>query len=492
MVRKVMSLFLATTLLMLWVPSAFAATNNSVDRVPHVKDSHEFDENFFVRLRIEEAYPNHFGTENQHFRIHLHNAEWYDDSHPLNASRIGTQTMTRGGASVVAVRRVTSTIMDVTLRSDGSTDEKALWVIPLFTKVTGAGYATVTIDGRDSMVSSGTYSFAYGVGRSDDLKIQLDVTMPVGEHRQMPVGYEFGTENPVKLLIQENRAGAFGPTARSFQLRLEKALWFADSFANLNVSAMDQNSHVLSGKNAAIQQISKRNDQVIEITVHPGVFSGDKMMLEVPLYFKIAEPGEVSLNMSLVGSSIREQRYVVGQALLEDRDRDGVGKKDEDYVKDSSDKDTYKDKDNHIDQDKEPHYKVVQFFIDKKYYVLDGTIIETDVAPYIKVFDDGLGRTMVPLSFASTALGSDSVEWIAEERKVIIRKGADRVALTIDSSALDMNGEVILMDVPAEIVDIGDGLGRTMIPIAYVAQAFQVEYVWDDVLRAVTFMKPVE
>ena len=126
--------------------------------------------------------------------------------------------------------------------------------------------------------------------------------------------------------------------------------------------------------------------------------------------------------------------------------------------------------------------KVVKFTIGQQTYVKGGATVPTDVTPYIK--DD---RTMVPIAFVAPALGTDPPVWIPDSQMVKISRGDDLIMITIGSKELVVNGKVLMMDTAAEIKDIGDGGGRTMLPIAFIARALNVGYQWDEETKSVDF-----
>lgn len=73
-------------------------------------------------------------------------------------------------------------------------------------------------------------------------------------------------------------------------------------------------------------------------------------------------------------------------------------------------------------------------------------------------------RTMVPLRFITEALGATLV-WDGNERSISLALGSDSVVLWIDRSDAQVNGKIIFMDVPAQIVN-----GTTLVPIRFVAE----------------------
>lgn len=131
--------------------------------------------------------------------------------------------------------------------------------------------------------------------------------------------------------------------------------------------------------------------------------------------------------------------------------------------------------------------ETVVFTIGQKSYLKGNEVIKTDIAPYIKEIGGGLGRTMVPVAFVAPALGSEPAQWFPNDRSVLITKGEKKVRIFIDSKDLLVNGEKMQMDAAAEIVDVGSGGGRTMLPIAFIARALEVGYEWFGETKEVNF-----
>jgi hypothetical protein len=129
----------------------------------------------------------------------------------------------------------------------------------------------------------------------------------------------------------------------------------------------------------------------------------------------------------------------------------------------------------------------IAFQADQMGYWESGAWIPTDVAPYIDH-----GRIMVPVAHASRALGAD-VTWDGVTKTVSVTHGDDLITLVIGSHALMKNGELLMeMETPAVIQDLGNGLGRTMLPVSRLARALDVEYTWDADIRTATFLPMAE
>lgn len=105
---------------------------------------------------------------------------------------------------------------------------------------------------------------------------------------------------------------------------------------------------------------------------------------------------------------------------------------------------------------------------------LNGEFLTFDQPPVI--IDD---RTLVPFRTILEALGA-SVNWIAEERKVLANRGDIQISLIIDSNVLTKNGIDTEIDVPAKIVN-----DRTMVPARAISVALGAAVDWDPVTRTV-------
>jgi len=106
---------------------------------------------------------------------------------------------------------------------------------------------------------------------------------------------------------------------------------------------------------------------------------------------------------------------------------------------------------------------------------IDGTSLIMDVEP--KLVD---GRTLVPLRAIFEALGAE-VDWDPQTRTVTGTRDDTVVVLTVGSTTPTVNGQVVPIDVPAQIVN-----DRTLVPLRFVAESFGVEVYWDGSTRTIT------
>lgn len=97
-----------------------------------------------------------------------------------------------------------------------------------------------------------------------------------------------------------------------------------------------------------------------------------------------------------------------------------------------------------------------------------GVPVEFDQPPVLKD-----GRTLVPVRAISEALGA-LVDWDEPTQTVTATLGDTVVKLVINSNQILVNGEVVEIDVPAEIIN-----SRTLIPVRALSEAFGCNVQWD-------------
>jgi hypothetical protein len=89
------------------------------------------------------------------------------------------------------------------------------------------------------------------------------------------------------------------------------------------------------------------------------------------------------------------------------------------------------------------------------------------------------GRTMVPLRAIFESLGA-KVEWDSSTQTVTATKDDIKVVLTINSNEAWVNGNKVMLDVPAKLIN-----EKTMVPIRFVSEALGADVKWDDYSKSV-------
>ncbi len=105
---------------------------------------------------------------------------------------------------------------------------------------------------------------------------------------------------------------------------------------------------------------------------------------------------------------------------------------------------------------------------------LNGEKLQSDVDPVI--ID---GRTLVPVRIITENLGA-TVEWFGERREVLVSRDDISVLMGIDYSNVIVNGATESIDVAPTIID-----GRTMVPIRFLAEKFDLNVFWNGETRSV-------
>lgn len=94
------------------------------------------------------------------------------------------------------------------------------------------------------------------------------------------------------------------------------------------------------------------------------------------------------------------------------------------------------------------------------------------------------GRTLVPLRVIFESLGA-TIEWIDETQTAVARKGETEIRISIDNTQMQKNGETVVLDVPARMVN-----DRTMVPVRAVSEGMGAKVDWDDTLWRVLIQSP--
>lgn len=83
-------------------------------------------------------------------------------------------------------------------------------------------------------------------------------------------------------------------------------------------------------------------------------------------------------------------------------------------------------------------------------------------------------RTLVPVRFIAESLGGE-VSWDDATKKVGIVLGEKTIELVLGKAELTVNGEVTVLDVPAQSIE-----GRTMLPLRAVTESLGMKVFWDN------------
>lgn len=247
--RKLFAILVIAMMLMTLLPvTAFAASDNSVNKVPQVSKDDEFtDENTAPFLRIKEKNKGDFSS-GDYFELSLTNAEWNKDADKLQAA-INSNASTNVN---VTVDRISKKLLGITIGAPDA--DGSVIIVPMLTKITAEDEAKVTIDPRDSAVTGGTYVFAVASAGATITTIEKVNTF----------GGRYGKLAPIR--IDETRIGALGYETQTIKLKLPpKYSWAANGGAEAKINPKSG----LAGSGKGALTVEPDNKRTLTFTFTP-------------------------------------------------------------------------------------------------------------------------------------------------------------------------------------------------------------------------------
>ena len=107
--------------------------------------------------------------------------------------------------------------------------------------------------------------------------------------------------------------------------------------------------------------------------------------------------------------------------------------------------------------------------------IFNGEKMEFDTAPLIKD-----GRTLVPMRAVFEAFGA-AVAWEPTTKTVTASRNGTTITLEIDSPILKINNAVLVLDVPAQIIE-----NRTYVPLRAISECLSCSVDWNGETQTVT------
>ncbi|MCX6087489.1 MAG: GH25 family lysozyme [Caldiserica bacterium] len=123
----------------------------------------------------------------------------------------------------------------------------------------------------------------------------------------------------------------------------------------------------------------------------------------------------------------------------------------------------------------DPNQHIITLSVGSLVAHLDGQIVTLDTPPVIVG-----SRTLVPLRPIIEGLGG-AITWVPETRSVEVGFNGTILLLQIGNRTAVVNGEAVVLDVPAAIMN-----GRTMLPVRFVSERLGAEVQWEESTKTVT------
>lgn len=226
--RKSLAFLLALVMILTLVPAgAFAATSNSVDKVPTVAQDGDFTTTLSFKVG-----PGNFSSATQAIKLSLENAEWEDATVTVGPTTASTIAVGFIGATHAAGSPTLISATDTTAEFEFETTANMAVnnIVELTLKLTAGdndGEVKVKVDGLDSSVSSGTYTVAVvGAG-----KTTATVTGTLGSTWR-------GTFTGAPIEIRENAINSVNATTQVLRLTLPKGVTWGSVVGAGNMGAV--------------------------------------------------------------------------------------------------------------------------------------------------------------------------------------------------------------------------------------------------------------
>lgn len=403
--------------------NAFAYTENRVTKDLAVKVDKEITGASAPALVIDEC--DDFGAyngETVEFSLVLSNAQWLYD---------GSGVIENG----IRYSVISSNEMMVSVDTNEYDAVSRGISIPLYTKVTDTGYATVTVDPKDSPVSSGTYVFAHS-GYPD-----MEIKISASEEKNSAFNISINDEYPYQVV-----------NGRIYELKLSNGFVFTGKadvkatgkYSGITEFSVDKNKSVAYIKLDSTSATGSGTINISNIGIEPS---------------ETSKEGEIQLSINAINNSGLSKTIYLGSYTPDNTDT---------TTKDS-DKEENKCNENATTGDTAD---IIKFTVGSQIYYVDSIMYKTDVKPYI----NSQNRTMVPLRAAANAFGisDDNIKWVeGEKRGVEINFDGKEIFVPADKSNgnyIEINGVKTETDSTAEIRD-----SRTYLPLRSISAALGID-----------------
>lgn len=484
--------------------SAFARTENHVDKVVSVKEGTVFTGNNAPRIIIGSSDDH---IDNFKFGLSLSGAEWnYEDSGVLQKG--------------VTYEKMTDTWLIVSVNlgtEDGEFNAAAEnLAIPLVCEITGGGDITVSVGGYDTTVSSGTYTFAKCIDGATTIEI-AEVATVVDDVilADIVISDEssFAMEAGDKITLQLDNnftfkdAGEIKTTGKfdgnvSYEINgssSSKAVITVESDTD-KVSGKIVLSNVVieKGKNSAYGPVDiKMNYNGATASLQVASF-GKLVDADTPITIKNIDQYETTPELSGQGAAgktiqVKLDGEIIGTTVISDGGEWSIGYPvnweplatgthviQAGYYRASMNKVTkevFKDFETRTNENK------IVVSIGSSHMMVGQESVYLDAPAYI----DQNNRAMLPLRAVANALGitDDQIEWDPATKVVTLTQGeGTKVEVSVGSKMIAVNGENRTLDTEAVVQN-----GRTFLPMRAMLNAFGISdssIQWDDSAKTVT------
>lgn len=449
-----------------FVFAAEAASKNSVDRVLSLSidaDGTVDDGGLLTPpiLSIKNDDGDWNSADGEVFRVILPTGcQWADDWGDELEAGDTVALDVYGDVSSAEMLIVSKTVGEVTISDGASEDDEVKITLNVVFNDPKSGTQKVTVDSRDSAVSSGSYAFAVLV--DGDTGTTTDGTVVFGRSTDLK-----------RINIDEQTVDSMAGSNKDVALVLPQGFrWNVNSSNDfINKKGTTTLEEAISGVNKTFSiKYCRVEGRTLEYVLNVDangkrgsiVFDGLSIIAD-----RDAPKGDVKLNISgsLVGDTTSSSDYKDNSSNNDSNDTGNNNTNEDTTITPAS------------------LGKTIEFTIGSTDYIVkEGTKKKSyslDSAPYVEG-----GRTMMPLRAVAVALGipDDKVIWANESKTAFIFKGSKTAQIMLGSKTFIVDGVSITLDAPAVLKN-----GRLMLPVGQLAKGLGVKYTWNDLTKTVIF-----
>lgn len=476
--RNLMILTLVgTSVMTMGVTEVFAASNvELIGEIKNFKNEVIWDEPDYaptLKVNLEDAHK--IKGENEVFNIELTNARWVEGRN-TTLSITAAEGIEVYEASVY-VRSDTLAEVTVKIPRDIEEDEKISMDIPLLIKVTeGAEDVSATIKktNEDGLIEDMVVPIANTSSKWMNWKVE-----------EVPIISE--GESIAPIIFKETAAGILGSREIDFWINIKNRYICFDEPAYISKIENADNIDYYLDVDDYIEYSGgfTRTDQKLRVSI-----SKDGKSMRVRMSGSIpTERGVIVLkNLPIKSTHVDASKEKVVISIQGDTLINNNGEAIVAYFEPTQQIKEEVEKEEIVEADKDTEENIntiteevwIKFKMGQSYYTLNDKAYPMDGKAFIK----SPGYTMVPVRYVAEALGVDEVKF--KEGIVSFTYNDKEIVLTVGSMQATVNKEVIMMQVPLEIVQ-----GRVYAPMGEVANLLGLDKVWDSASQTACFSKDI-
>lgn len=468
---------IGTSMMTIGITEVFAASNvELIGEIKSFKNGIDWGDPDYaptLKVNLENAYK--MKGENEVFNIELTNARWIE-------GRNTTLSVTAAEGIEVYEASIyvrTDTLAEVTVKipRDIEEDEKISIDIPLLIQI-----------------AEGVEDVSATIKETNKNGLLENVVVPIANTSSKLMSWKVGEvptisegESIAPIIFQETTTGILGSREIDFWINIKNRYVSFDEPVYISKTENADNIDYYLDVDDYIEYLGgfTKTDQKLRVSISKDgksmrvrmsgsvpVERGIIVLKNLPIKSTNMDASKEKIVISIQGETLMNNNgeaivayYEPTQQIKEEADKDEIVKENEDTEENV----------NTIIEN-----VWIQFKLGESYYTINDKVYPMDG----KVFIKSPGYTMVPIRYVVEALGGSDVKF--KEGIVSFTYNDKEVVLTVGSTQATVDKEIIMMQVPLEIVK-----GRVYAPMGEVANLLGVDKVWDSTMQTASFSKEI-